>query len=113
MVPPAVDAHLDVVTSELVARPPELQQLCVVRYRAAVGLLELVAVDVFHEAQVRFAAHRALVVDVDTDVLGGPYELRMRITHVEPGERTAAEVAQHRSAGKRVIRHAGHGTSVE
>ena len=77
--------------------------------RPAVGLLELVAVDVGDEAQVRLAAHRALVVDVDPDVLGRPDQLRVGVADVEAGERPAPEVAQDRPAGERVVRDAGHG----
>ena len=76
----------------------ELQQLGVVRDRPAVGLLELVAVDVLHQAHVRLAAHRALVVEVDADVLRGPHELGVRVADVESRECPAPVVAQDRSA---------------
>ena len=46
---------------------------------------ELLAVDVRHEPQVGLAAHRALVVDLDPDVLGRPHQLRVGVAHVEPG----------------------------
>jgi len=63
----AVDAGLHVVASELVAGRAELQELGGVADGPAVGLLELLAVDVRHQPQVGFAAHRALVVDLDPD----------------------------------------------
>src|SRR6478736_6249868 len=100
MVPPALDAYLDVVTGELVAGCAQLGQLARGADRPAVRRLQLVAVDVRHEPERRRRAHGALVVELGTDALRGTEQLGMGVAYVESRQRTTPEVAQHRPSCK-------------
>ena len=95
VVPPAVGADLDDVAGELVVRRAEALELARVDDAAPVGLAQLLAVDVRHEAHVvrrrtpGTRRRRRL-----PDVAGGPQQLGVRVADVETGERAAAEVAE-------------------
>ena len=112
VVPPAVDADLDVVAGELVVGAAEPGQLVVVGDAAAVRLLQLLAVDVGDDPHPAGAANRAVVLELGAEVGRGPEQLGVGVADVEPGERTLLEVAQDRPASEGVVRDGTHGRSV-
>ena len=93
VVPATVEADLDDVAGELVVHGAELLELAVVGDAAAVGLTQLLAVDVRDEAHVPLAAHRAVVGRVFTDVAACPQQLGVRVTDVETGDSTTLQVS--------------------
>src|SRR5262245_61238198 len=95
VVPVALDAHLDHVPRELLARRGELGQLRGGLDAAPVGAAQAVAVDVRDEHEARATAHGTVAVEPLSQVAGGPEQLGLSVAHVEPGPLAGAQVAQH------------------
>jgi hypothetical protein len=112
MVPVAVKADLDDVTSELFVGRVEPVELGRGGDAATVGAGEGVAVDVGDKAEVAPSADWAGGRGGGPDVATGPQELRMGVADVVALEATGAEVPQDRPSGQRVVDVPPHGASV-
>lgn len=108
VVPAALRADLDHVAGELVVLFPELREFAGTRDAAAVGVLQLVAVDVLHVPEILPAAHGAVLGDRLPHVAGGPQELGVGVAHVEPRDTTSSEVPEDGPPGQGVVNVASH-----
>jgi hypothetical protein len=109
VVPAAGDTDLDDIARELLLGRLELGQLPVGSDAAAVGVAEVVAVDVGDEAQAGSATHGAIAGELLADVATGPEELGMGITAVREISAAGPELIQNRSTGERVVDVPAHG----
>ena len=93
-------------TSDHIARPTAVagrpgQPL--VRRRAAVVVLQAVAVDVGEEAKLVFLADRARSAGLLAEVPGGPEQLGVGVTDLEPGQQAGPELPEEGPLGQGVV----------
>jgi hypothetical protein len=110
MVPPAVEANLDDVASELIDASAKLPEF-IRPARPAVRALQFFAVGVEHEPQTFASAYGALVARGLSDVLGRADKFGMCVAHVDPGNKAASQLSQQRPLPHPVV-DGGHGSGI-
>jgi hypothetical protein len=111
-VPTAVGTHLDDVAGELLVGRAESLELTRMHDAAAVGLAQVVAVDVGDVGDVSRRADGALMRRRFTHVTGGPEQFRMGVADVETSDGPAAKISQDGPPGQCVIGVPAHGVTV-
>src|SRR4051794_25250264 len=110
VVPVALDAHLDDVARELLARRLELRQLFGRLDAAPVGTPQPVAVDVRHQHEAVGAADGTVAVEALAEVARRPQQLGLGVADVEASPLPGAQVTQHCPAGQCVVDVMAHGS---
>src|SRR6266542_3250090 len=102
MVPTAASAHLDHVAGSTPLPGGELEALTQLE-RPAVVASEAIREDVGEKAELVAATDRAGPRGLGPQVPGRPEQLGVGVADLEPRQEAAAEVAQERSLGQRVV----------